>query len=170
MPYRWTQLTPAEPPACWRLDLWPHRSLPRQGLVTFIGITAALLLIPLIATLGTPVLWALLPFLLGTLWLIWHFLNRNYADGDLRETLTISSDIITLTRQAPGAADQRWRASPNDVDVDIHRTGGSVENYVTLVGAGRRIEIGAFLSPDERLSLFRDLSDRVRSLDINARR
>jgi uncharacterized membrane protein len=35
--------------------------------------------------------------------------------------------------------------------------GGPVENYVTMRGNGRTVEIGAFLSPDERLDLYREL-------------
>jgi uncharacterized membrane protein len=39
-----------------------------------------------------------------------------------------------------------------------------VPNYVTLSGAGREVEIGAFLSEDERKALYGELSDRVAKL------
>ena len=34
-------------------------------------------------------------------------------------------------------------------------------NYVTLTGCGREVEIGAFLSEDERMALFQDLSRQL---------
>jgi uncharacterized membrane protein len=34
-----------------------------------------------------------------------------------------------------------------------------VPDYVTLTGAGREVEIGAFLTEDERRALFSELSD-----------
>ncbi len=47
--------------------------------------------------------------------------------------------------------------------MDLHPEGGPVENYVTLTGGGREVEIGAFLSEEERLSLFEDLSEKFTS-------
>ena len=35
-------------------------------------------------------------------------------------------------------------------------------HYVTLVGDGREVEIGAFLSEDERIALFDDLNQKLR--------
>ena len=43
----------------------------------------------------------------------------------------------------------------------MHKTGGPVPNYVTLSGKGREVEIGAFLSEDERVSLFGELEDAL---------
>ena len=42
----------------------------------------------------------------------------------------------------------------------LHETGGPVPNYVTLSGNGREVEIGAFLSEDERVELFSELQAR----------
>ncbi|MEM8820806.1 MAG: DUF2244 domain-containing protein [Pseudomonadota bacterium] len=39
---------------------------------------------------------------------------------------------------------------------------GRPENYLTLKGGGREIELGAFLSPEERLSLAERLEDAIR--------
>ena len=167
MPYQWTQPRTAD--TLWHLRLWPHRSLPPAGFVTFVGITSALLLVPLIAVLGSPVLWGLLPFLVGTVWLIWHFLQRSYTDGSLREDLELCPDRLKLIRTNPRGAIQSWQANPYWVRVELHATGGPVDNYVTLSGSGRAVELGAFLSPDERAELYRDLSDRLHRLDINAR-
>jgi uncharacterized membrane protein len=37
------------------------------------------------------------------------------------------------------------------------RQDGPVENYLTLRGAGREVEIGRFLTPEERVSLHEEL-------------
>lgn len=168
MPFQWTSRPDDSTAPRWRLKLWPHRSLPREGFVAFIAITAAMLLLPLLAVLGSPVLWVLLPFLGGVLALVWHCLKRSYADGALTEDLAIWRDRIELVRRNPRGAEQNWRANPHWVRVDIRETGGPVENYLTLTGDGRAVELGAFLSPEERVEVFRSLSDRLRSLDVNA--
>jgi uncharacterized membrane protein len=167
MPYQWTPGTDTETPR-WHLLLWPHRSLPRKGFVTFIAVTAGMSALPLLAVLGSPALWGLLPFLGGTLWLTWYFIQRSYADGALTEELSIWPDRITLTRRNPRGPDQNWQANPHWVRVALHPTGGRVENYITLTGGGREVELGAFLAPEERLELYRSLSDKLRQLDVNA--
>jgi uncharacterized membrane protein len=44
----------------------------------------------------------------------------------------------------------------------MHEAGGPVEHYLTLKGAGREVEIGAFLSEDERKALHGELADAIR--------
>lgn len=139
------------------LHLWPYRSLPRRGFVNFVAITAALITLPLLAVLGTPVLWGLLPFVAGALGLMYLMLQRSYRDGELLEELTLWPDRVALVRHNPRGPRQEWQANPWWVRVSLHEKAGPVENYITLKGEGREVEIGAFLSPEERLELFADL-------------
>jgi uncharacterized membrane protein len=148
---------PARPPVA-RLSVWPHRSLTRRGFVVFIGTTFAMLLVPLLAFVGTPVLWGLLPFMMGVLALTWVLIERSYADGRLTEVLTLWDDRVELVRFNPRGAEQRWEANPYWVRVEMHGTKGPVENYLTLSGSDRTVEIGAFLSPEERAALYADLT------------
>jgi uncharacterized membrane protein len=136
-----------------RLMLWPHRSLPARGFVGFIGITCALIALPLLGVLGTPVLWGVLPFFALAVGGVWLALRRSYHDGRLTEEFTLWSDRVTLVRINPRGQRQSWEANPHWVRVALRETGGPVENYLTLKGGGREVEIGAFLSPDERLDL-----------------
>jgi uncharacterized membrane protein len=143
-------------PIC-ELHLWPYRSLPKRGFVWFIGVTSALVALPLLISVGSPILWGLLPFILLAVGGVWYALNRSYQDGAVLEELTLWADHITLTRHNPRAADQTWQANPYWVSVQMLETGGPVENYVTLKGNGREVEIGAFLTVDERAELYDEL-------------
>jgi len=44
----------------------------------------------------------------------------------------------------------------------MHEGGGPVAHYITLKGGGREVEIGAFLSEDERKTLHGELADALR--------
>lgn len=160
MPHRWTPATADTPE---RLHLWPYRSLPRRGFVAFIAITAALLALPLLAVLGSPILWGLLPFLLAAIAAIWVALERSYRDAMITEDLILTVDLITLTRLGPNGNRQEWQTNPHWVRVSLYPTGGPVPNYLTLRGNGREVELGAFLTPEERAVLCSELKDRLRA-------
>ena len=172
MPYEWLKDTQGAPdhsgaplhgadrPLA-HLRLWPFRSLPKRGFVWFIGATAALFTMPLIPLLGSPVLWGILPFLLLAIWAIWTALTRSYRDGEILEDLILWPDRMTLTRQGPGKRRQSWEANPHWVTVSLHEKGGRVPQYLTLRGAGREVELGAFLSEDERVMLQREVTDML---------
>lgn len=153
MPYEWLPPDGQEH----NLHLWPHRSLTQTGFVWFIGLTAALIVFPLFGLLGTPVLWALLPFLVIAIWAIWFALRKNGRDRDIVEHLRLSPDRVTLVRHGPKGQRQDWEANPYWLRVTLHETGGPVPNYLTLKGDGREVELGAFLSEDERVALKAEL-------------
>lgn len=165
MPYKWTP-DPQTPAAS--LRLWPYRSLPKTGFVWFIGATAILLTLPLISQLGTPGLWVLLPFLLAAITGIWVALQHSYRTGAVTEELTLTRDLITLRRQTPRRPDQSWQANPHWVRPALHPTGGPVPQYLTLIGNGREVELGAFLTPEERQELHQLLLQRLGELRLAA--
>ncbi len=154
MPYEW--LPPSDARGQ-RLHLWPHRSLPRRGFVIFVGATAALLSLPLIAVLGTPVLWALLPFLAAALAALWWAIHRSWRDGEIVEDLTLTPERTRLIRHGPRGRRQEWEANTHWVRAVLHPSAGPVPNYITLQGGPREVELGAFLSEDERLALHAEL-------------
>ena len=126
---------PPTPDSQARLHLWPYRSLPRRGFVLFIGATCALIAVPMLAVLA-----------------------------EIVEDLTLDRDSLALTRHGPRGARQDWQANPYWVTVHLHPTGGPVPNYLTLKGNGREVELGAFLSEDERLTLCDELQTRLAAL------
>lgn len=144
--------------------LRPHRSLPPEGFAWVIGIAAVLLGIPLLPLLGTPALWALLPFLAGAVWLLWAFLRRNYRDAQLTEELWLWADRIEIRRTEPDGRERAWAANPFWVSLSLRPEGGPVEAYLTLAGAGREVELGAFLAPEERQDLHAALAEALAGL------
>lgn len=143
------------------LHLWPYRSLPKRGYVWFIAATAAFLFLPLLELLGSPILWGLLPFLMLAGGGLWYALGRSYRDGEVIEELHLNRDTIRLIRHNPRKPRQEWEANPYWVSVQIHPTGGPVPDYLTLKGAGREVELGAFLTPEERARLHGELAEAL---------
>ncbi len=158
MPYEWTPQPPSAERALARV--WPHKSMTPDGFGWFIGLTAAFLAIPLIGLLGTVVLWGVLPFLLGALWAVWAGLRRNQRDMSVYEEVELTRGRIAITRHNPRGPRQDWEANPYWVELRLHPK-GKVENYLTLRGSDREVELGAFLSPDERLALHGELLERL---------
>lgn len=144
------------------LHLWPHQSLRPQGFAGMILMAFAFLLMPLLALLGTVLLWGLLPFLLAALGGLWLALSRSRRDAQILEVLTLSEDTAHLTRRNPRGDVQEWESNRYWVEPRLHENGGPVPYYVTLKGSGREVEIGAFLSEDERKALFKDLQRALR--------
>lgn len=159
MPYEWRSVSDTET----QLQLWPYRSLPRRGMVWFIAATSLLIALPLVALIGTMALWGLLPFLLATIGGIWWALNRSFRDAEILENLSLSPGQVTLTRHANGKV-QSWEANPHWVRPVLHPKSGPVPNYLTLQGGPREVELGAFLSSDERLHLLSELKARFAAL------
>ncbi|MCB1330855.1 MAG: DUF2244 domain-containing protein [Maritimibacter sp.] len=143
------------------LHLWPYRSLPKRGFAFAIGMAYVLLLIPVSAFIGTSAIWWLLiPGLIAIAGLYW-FIEKSFRDAEILEELEIWPDHIRLTRHGPHGRHAEWEANVHWVTVQIHHTGGPVADYVTLKGAGREVEIGAFLHQSERPQLHLELQQAL---------
>lgn len=154
MPYRWTETEDHS-----TLDLWPHQSMTPAGFSWFIGLTAALLSVPLLSLIGSPVVWILLGFFLATIGAVWWAIMANVAARTAREALTLGPDRVHLAHVPARGPALEWEANPYWVTVHL-RDDGPVEKYLTLRGAGREVEVGTFLSPEEREGLFDELCKR----------
>lgn len=157
MPYHWTETTEKK-----TLMLWPHQSLTRRGFAWFIGATAVMLAMPLMAVLGSPVAWVLTAFFLIPLWGIWRAVMANHNDRSLHEELTLSQDRLHLSHVPFRGEAKEWEANPHWVTVTL-RPDGPVEQYLTLRGGGREVELGAFLTPEERQALYDELNRNLKA-------
>lgn len=155
MPYEWTS-TPSEP-EIWELSLWPYRSLLRKDFVLFFGATAVIIAIPLIALLGKTALWGILPFFGLMMFGLWAALSASYKRGEVLEVLCATVEQVGLKRYNSDGSVQTWTANRYWASVHLHQVGGPVENYLTLRGCDREVELGAFLDVDERLALYGEL-------------
>ncbi len=141
----------------YELTLRPNRSLTRKGHAFLILATFLAFAVMLSPFLGTAIWPVMLPFHLFVLWLMFTLIERNYLDGRLTEELRIWPDLITVDRIDPRRPNgQHWSAKPYWTTVHLYPN-GPVENYLTLRGNSREIELGAFLSPQERSHLFEKL-------------
>ena len=166
MPYNWSTApyqanyvakSTGEPGIC--LYLSSYNSLTETGFVWFITITSIMMLIPIFAFLGHSFLWIIAGTLGLTLWGIWRALKSSWYRGRVFEVLEVWSDYVELTRVNPNGSVQRWSASPYWTEINITKKDGPVRNYLTLRGSGKTVEIGSFLSEDERPILAQDLRD-----------
>ncbi len=146
------------PPPMAELHAWPYRSLPRKGFVITIALLGTLLALPLLALLGTVLLWGMLPFLAATVAGVWWGLAHSYRSGTALEVLRIWPDHADLTRHDPRQPPRLWQANPYWTTVTLHETDGPVPAYLTLGGGPRRVELGAFLTPAERRVLRDELN------------
>jgi uncharacterized membrane protein len=104
----------------------------------------------------------LLPFLLAAIAGVWLALEKSYRDALITEELTLTEDLVTLLRLGPKGKRQEWQANPHWVKVRLYPTSGPVPEYLTLRGNGREVELGAFLTPEERLALRNELQEKLR--------
>jgi len=170
VPYRWTKKIDEAPDITGalsseadgqcpmaELELWPHQSLTGHGFVWFIAPTALLFAFPLLAVLGTPVLWVLLLFCAFAIGGVWFAIKVNRRHRHIQEKLTLWADKAILQHRKVGENPLIWEANPYWVEIEMIKTGGPVDNYLTLRGSDRTVEIGSFLSGEERVDLNREL-------------
>ena len=158
MPYEWITPDPAPDAPVAELHLWPYRSLLRQDFVVFIAGTVAIIFLPLIAVLGSPVLWGLLPFFIIAVSGVWYALHRSYKDGEILEELRIWPDRHIHPRRGR----KSWEGNPYWVHLKIDKRNERIVNYITLKGSEREVELGAFLSEDERAVLYDEVDRAMR--------
>ena len=119
-----------------------------------------MLALPLFAVLGSPVAWVLMVFFCGAIAAVWRAITANQRDRSLREELTLKREKVRLTHTPANGPTLDWEANPYWVSVNL-RKDGPVENYLTLRGNGREVELGRFLTPNERAQLHLELSEAL---------
>lgn len=135
------------------LKLWPNRSLSKRDFSTTIFYTAIGMMIPIIPFLGDTTFFAILPFSIATILLLVFLVKLNYKSAELHEKITIQSNLITVERVEANGTVKTWQSNPYWTKVNFYERSEKVENYLTLSGQGKEIEIGSFLAPSERLEL-----------------
>lgn len=134
------------------VTLWPNQSLTRRGYLIAMAAAGAGLALPLIGLAGTKAFWPLAAFLVLPLMALHYAFRRNARALRIEERLQVWPDEVRVQRREPDGRVLRWQAEPMRVRLRLHKD-ARVEDYLTLSGGGREIELGAFLSPEERVAL-----------------
>ena len=107
-------------------------------------------------------LWGLLPFMMLTVGGVWIALRQTYRTGQTREELVMDRSRLQIRRNDPGRPERLWQTNSYWVRPGLRN--GPVEAYLTLSDGQREIELGAFLTPDERRDLCDELMRRLARL------
>ena len=129
------------------------------------GMTFAAMMIPVIPFIGTKTVYAILPFSLGTMVLLIISIISNYQAGNLYEIVKIWPNLIEVKRYETNGKRSEWKANPHWTKVTLYAESQKIENYLTLSGNGREIEVGAFLAPSERLEIKEKIDSIMKRLN-----
>lgn len=143
-------------------DAWlhPHRSLGRKGFIVMMVV---------VSTFSASMslwffqhgAWPVPGFCgLDVLGLYWAF-RTSYRRARLAEAIQLDQDNLTVRRFLPGGKVQMWRFEPYWVRVQMDDP-PQPESQFALSSHGRRLVLGSYLTPDERLEVAQGLRDALR--------
>ncbi len=136
-----------------KIRLAPNRSLDSYGTKVVFAVIAFGFLLPIIPFIGSPIGTTLTIFSGLTFYLFLTLLQKNFQQGSTFEEILISKNKIIVVHQEKNKEQMTWECNPYWTKVHLHINNPKLKNYLTLTGKGKHIELGAFLSPDERLEL-----------------
>tara|TARA_X000001036_G_scaffold168757_1_gene159734 strand:- start:192 stop:695 length:504 start_codon:yes stop_codon:yes gene_type:complete len=143
------------------MKLMPNRSLSSEGTLVVFIILAIGLVIPIIPFLGSEIGITLTLFSGFTFYLFLFFLGKSFQSGQLYEEIWISSEKIEITHKEKNKKKLTWEGNPFWTKVIMEDKVNKVENYLTIREKGRHIELGAFLSPEERIDLKSEIQNAL---------
>lgn len=142
---------PTGGPLWFDATLHPHRSLSRRGFMILMGILCAISFAAGVAFVSIGA-WPVFGFFgLDVLAVYWAF-RINYRAGSMVETIRLTDESLVVGRLSPRGAYDEWRFQPFWVRVLVDEPRPH-ETRVMLASHGKSVEIGNFLSPDERIEV-----------------
>ena len=149
-----------------KIRLAPNRSLDSYGTKVVFAIIACGFLLPIIPFIGSPVGTTLTIFSGLTFYIFLTLLQKNFQQGTTFEEILISKNKIVVVHQEKNKAQLSWECNPYWTKVHLDANNPKLKNYLTLAGKGKHIELGAFLSPDERLELRNRIQNALAKANI----
>ena len=131
--------------------LHPYASLTPRGfflLMAFIGVISFCAGVAFVIA-GA---WPVVGFFGVDMVLVYIAFKLNYHDARRYETLRLTDTTLTVERVAPSGKRERWRFQPYWLQVEIDDNPAS-DSALTLRSHGRIVEIGSFLTTDEKIDL-----------------
>ncbi|MEC8371495.1 MAG: DUF2244 domain-containing protein [Pseudomonadota bacterium] len=150
--------------------LHPHRSLNPFGFKLLMATIAFMMLsIGIVfALLGA---WPVIGFCGAELLLLYVMFRLNYRAGRAYERVRLNERIFEVRKYSPAGAFDAWELEPTWLLVDMDNP-PEHDSQLTVTSRGRRLTIGKFLTPEERLELANALKDalnlRQRSLPFTS--
>ncbi len=136
-----------------RIRLVPNRSLDSCGTKVVFCVIAIGFLFPIIPFIGSPIGTTLTIFSGLTFYLFLTLLQKNFQQANTFEEISISKNKILVVHQEKNKEKKTWEGNPYWTKVNVDFNNPKLKNYLTLAGKGKHIELGAFLSPNERIEL-----------------
>ena len=142
--------------------LHPHTSLTPRGFFLLMAVVGLVSFCAGIAFVSIGA-WPVFGFFGLDVLLVYFAFKLNYRDARRYETVRLTDSLLTVERVAPSGRRERWRFQPYwlQVEVDDHP---AAKNALTLRSHGRILEIGSFLTPDEKIDLANALRAELNKL------
>ena len=134
------------------LTIWPHRSCDKKTFSIMLLTITFILIVPSFLFLNIIFALSILPFSLISITILFLVSNKNFKDALLVEKLKIYPNKIILERMEPDNSIKTWHCNPYWTKANLY-SNGPVESYLTLKGNGKEVELGSFLTPEERINL-----------------
>lgn len=143
--------------------LRPHRSLGGPGFAVLMAVFGGVSFAMGVAFLAMGA-WPVFGYFGLDVLILWLAFRRNYRDGRLFERVRLTISELRVRRQAPNRPAQDWSFQPYWLGVAMDDPPRH-ESQVVLRSHGRRLVVGSFLTPDERL----DFANALRAALAEAR-
>lgn len=142
--------------------LHPHTSLTPRGFFLLMAVVGLISFCAGVAFVSIGA-WPVFGFFGLDVLLVYFAFKLNYRDARRYETLRLTDSLLTVERIAPSGRRERWRFQPYwlQVEIDDHP---AAKNALTLRSHGRILEIGSFLTPDEKVDLANALRAELNKL------
>jgi len=131
--------------------LQPNSSLDPKGFMILISAIASVSFLADMIFMAAGA-WPVAGFIGLDVALIYLAFKTNYRWARMYETVRLSSDSLLVERVSPSGKVQRWRFQPRWLRINLDSPGAH-DSQLILSSHGKRLRIGAFLSPDERVEL-----------------
>lgn len=132
-------------------ELTPHRSLGPRGFRLLIAVVAAANLIVggFFYYSGA---WPVFGFMGLDVALLYFFFRLNYRDAQMKELVRLTDDALSVRRIARTGEEQKWSLEPYWLRVEMDDPPRH-DSRLVLAARDRRLVVGSFLTPEERLEL-----------------
>lgn len=103
--------------------------------------------------------------------MVWYAFRLSYKSGREYETIRLNERVLIVEDHSNRQGQKLWVFNPYDARVVLGRTAGANLPGRLLIFSGRQgVEIGAFLSAEERKALAASLDEALRRWRVEALR